>query len=391
MSVNERVCQVENGRNASSPNPVRVLLVSPLPPPPGGMETWTQILCERGLPPPFAFELVDTKAFRPHQAAPPRLNAAEVKRNLRILWRIHRALSPGHFSLVHLHCFLTLTGALRNLASALIAKRAGVPYIAHLNGTFEVPLGNRAAARFYRWAYRTIFTGAAQILALGQPSYRAILELGDFAPKTRPLMPNFVDLSAIPEFVPHADRGRLRVIFTGALVEAKGVHTIVEIAEHLPNAQFQLVGDAPAESRADLLRHIRERGLADRVQVQGPVANREVLRMLAENDVFLFPTRFKYEGFPVSVVEAMAVGLPVVASSLAALPEMIDVPEGGFLADPDDVMGYVEALTRLRDDPLLRQRLGRYNRQKALREYDYEVVIRQLCVIYAQIAQARFG
>ena len=61
-------------------HPVRILMVSPLLPPPGGMETWTQILCDRGLPPPFAFELVDTKAFRGRQAARMRLNPGEVQR-----------------------------------------------------------------------------------------------------------------------------------------------------------------------------------------------------------------------------------------------------------------------------------------------------------------------
>ncbi len=390
MSINERVCQVENGRDAASPTPVRVLLVSPLPPPPGGIETWTQILCERGLPPPFAFELVDTRAFRGHSAAPPRLNLTEVRRNLRILWQIYRALSSGRFFLAHLNFFLTFTGMPRNLASAWIAKWAKVPYIAHLRGTFKVPLGDGIAARFYRWAYRTIFDNAVQILALGQPSYRAILELGDFAHKTRPLMPNFVDFRTIPERVLDR-RDHLRVIFTGALVEAKGIHTIVEVAEHLPNARFQLVGDATAESRADLLRHIRERGVEDRVQVLGPVANREVVEMLSESDVFLFPSEFEFEGFPNSIAEAMAVGLPVVASSVGAIPEMIDVPHGGFLVDSDDVMEYVEALTRLRDDPDLRRRAGRYNRQKARREYDYEVVIRQLCELYSRFARTRLG
>ena len=382
--------RIATSRNASSPHPTRVLLVSPLPPPPGGMETWTQILCERGLPAPFAFELVDTRAFRGHSAARPMLNLTEVRRNLRILWQIQRALSSGRFSLVHLNYSLTRTGMPRNLASAWIAKRAKVPYIAHLHGTFKVPLDDGIAARFYCWAYRTIFDNATQILALGQPSYRAILELGDFAHKTCPLVPNFVDFRTIPERVLD-QRDRLRVIFTGALVEAKGVHAIVEVAEHLPNARFQLVGDAPDESRANLLRHIRERGVADRVQVLGPVANREIVEMLSESDVFFFPTQFKFEGFPVSVVEAMAVGLPVVASSVGAIPEMIDVPEGGFLADSDDVMGYVEALTRLRDDPDLRRRTGQYNRQKARREYDYEVVIRQLCDIYSRAARARLG
>ncbi len=370
-----------------SADSVRVLLVSALPPPPGGVETWTQVLCERGLPAPFELEFVDTKAFRRGRDAGPSLSLTEAKRNIRILRQVRRSLTSGRVSVMHLNCALTLTGAPRNLATALIARRAGVPYVVHLRGTFSVPPGGRPAARFYRWAYRMIFEGAARVLALGQPSYRAVLELGDFAHKTRALLPNFVDFRAVPERVPDTERREsLRVIYTGALIEAKGIHTIVEVATRLPGARFQLVGGASPESRAELVRRIRERGLDDRVEALEPVTNREVLGMLAEADVFLFPSQFGFEGFPCSVAEAMAVGLPVVASSVGAIPEMVDVPEGGFLAAADDVGAYVRMLERLRDEPSLRDRMGRHNRQKALREYDYDVVVPQLCGIYSQVA-----
>ena len=373
--------------NAVPERPVRVLLVSALPPPPGGIATWTQILCERGLPAPFEFEVVDTRVFRRSQFTPPQLRPAEMKRNLRILWRIRRSLASGRFSLMHLNCGLTLSGAPRNLLSALIARRAKVPYVAHLRGTFEVPPGSSLAARFYRRAWRLILGGAAHILALGQPSYRSILELDDFAHKTTPLFPNFVDFRSIPDRVPDTGpQEGLRVIFTGALTEEKGIHTVVEVARNLPNARFQLVGGSSDEaSHAKLLRQIRERYLGDRVRVLGPFNNRKGVRMLAQNDVFLFPSKLKYAGFSNSVAEAMAAGLPVVASPVGAMPEMIDVPEGGFLAAPDDVAAYVRMLERLRDDPALRWRMGQHNREKALREYDYDVVVRQLGAIYAGI------
>ena len=368
--------------------PVRVLMVSSLPPPPGGVESWTQTWCERGLPASFELEVLDTRAFERAQTAPPQLTPTELRRNLRILSRIYRTLASGHFSLMHLNCFPTLTGAPRNLAAALIARRAGVPYIVHLRGTFTLPPGTHPAARFYRWAYRSIFAGAARILALGRPSYHALLELGDFAHKTCPLMPNFVDFRTIPKRLPKAEPQRpLRAIFTGALVEAKGVHTIVEIANRLPNMHFQLVGGAPDDSRARLLRQIRQHRLEGRVQVAGPVTHREVPTMLAANDVFLFPSH--NEGFPNSVAEAMAVGLPVVASSVGALPEMIDVPQGGWLSTSDDVADYAKVLGHLSDEPALRSRMGRHNRQKALREYEYTVVVRRLCDMYANVASAR--
>ncbi len=364
--------------------PVRVLLVSALPPPTGGIQTWTEVLCERGLPAPFEFELVDTRVTRRHQNISPTLNAAEMKRFLKIVWRIHRSLRSGRFSLMHLNCSLTMTATPRNLVSALIARKAGVPYVVHLRGTLSIPAGNGPASRFYRWAYRTMFEGAAAIIALGQPSYRSILELGDFADKTVPLLPNFVDFRAVRQRAPQAEsREAMKVIFTGALVELKGIYTVVEAAALVPGARFQLVGDGPPESREALLRRIRDRGLQERVEVLGPVASKEVPAMLRDSDAFIFPTWT--EGFPNSVAEAMAIGLPVVAAPVGAIPEMIDAGEGGYLAAHDDVEGYAEALSRLRDDPSLRERMGEHNRRKALREYDYDTVVEELCNVYGRI------
>ena len=186
---------------SGNPTP-RVLLVSALPPPPGGIASWTQTMLDRGLPPPYQLEVVDTRVYRQSQFTPSRPTPAEIWRNLKILNRIRRALTSGRFSVMHLNCGLTLSGVPRNLASALIARRAGVPYVAHLRGTFHLPDGNGPSQRFYRSAWQRIFSGAARILALGQPSYQAIQQLGDFSRKTIPLLPNFVDVQGIPHRPP---------------------------------------------------------------------------------------------------------------------------------------------------------------------------------------------
>lgn len=374
-------------RKPTSEFPVRILLVSPLPPPARGIQTWTQTLYGRGLPAPFELELINTRPVRQYSDIRPKLNLAEAKRNVAIVWQASHAMASGRISVMHLNCALPFASAPRNVALALIARRTKTPYIAHLHGTFKVPRGSSPAERFYRWAYRTIFAGASRILALGSPSYGSILELGDFARKTHPLVHNFIDFRAVPDSAPATDScGHLRVIFTGALIESKGVYTVIEVANRFPNARFQLVGHCSDDLRANFLRRIRELGLEDRVQLIGPIANSEILRMLSENDVLLFPSRFKYEALPYSVAEAMAVGLPVAASNVGAIPEMIDVPQGGWLAAPDDVAAYVDMLARLRAEPALRQRMGQHNRRKALREYDYDIVINQLCNIWRQAA-----
>lgn len=369
----------------SPPCATGILFVSPLPPPPGGMQTWTEILVERGLPEPFKMSLVNTRVTRRHHAIPPRLNGKEILRLLRILWQIQRSLRSRAFSILHLNCSFTMSATPRNLLATWIARSLGINFVIHLHGTFAAPTGSGLASRVYRRAYRSMFYSAAWILALGTPSYCGIMALGDFRKKTTSLMPNFVDFRRSPrkEWEPARDAAPMRVIYTGTLVREKGIYSIVDAAEKLTDVCFQLVGDGPPDSRHSLVRNICERNLQDRVEVMRPVANRDVLSLLARADVFLFPS--EREAFPFSVLEAMAVGLPVIASIIGAVPEMVDVPEGGYLIASGDVEACVDALVELRDEPGLRERMGRYNREKAKREYDFDVVVERLCVVYRKI------
>lgn len=365
-----------------SPGPIRVLLVSPLPPPAGGIQTWTQILLERGLPAPFECELVDTRVTRRHQDIPARLNWTEAKRFFGILAKVRQRLRSRRFSLMHLNVAPTYIAALRNLLTAMLARRAGVPCVVHIRGTFDPSVTRFVASRLYRFAYRIIFEGASAVIGLGQPSYRGVLELGNFEKKTIPLLPNFVDFGDVPLQPTRVTSRTATVLYSGRFTESKGIFTIIGVAEQLDDMRFVLVGDGPPASRAELLRQIAARGLEHRIEIHGPVTHRDVLEMAASSDVFLFPSSSSTEGFPVSVAEAMAAGLPVVASPVGAIPEMIDVPQGGFLVGADDVRGYVDALTQLRDAPDLRQRMGHHNRIKAKREYDFDVVVERLCAIY---------
>ena len=371
----------------ASSGAVRVLLVSPLAPPPGGIQTWTQILLQRGLPPPFEIELVDTRVTRRHQDIPARLNRAEVKRFFSILGKVRRRLRSNRFEVMHLNVAPTYMATPRNLLSSLLARRIGVPYVIHVRGTFDPSITRPIASRLYRMAYRAMFNGAAAVIGLGQPSYRGALALGDFRDKTVPLLPNFIDFRDVPKGLTRRDDGITTVLFSGAISEAKGVFTIVDVADRLSDVRFVLVGDGPPDTRTELLRCIRARGLQERVEVRGPVSQREVLAMLPSCDVFLFPSWT--EGFPLSVAEAMAVGLPVVASPVGAVPEMIDVPDGGFLIQKDDVYGFANALATLRDKPELRAQMGRHNRAKAMLEYDFDIVVERLCAIYRDAIDGR--
>ena len=357
----------------------------------GGMQTWTETLLRRGLPDPFVVDLVNTRQTVKRGKPGARLTYGELARFLKILWRIHSSLRSGRYALLHLNCSFTSTATLMNLSTMWIARRAGVPYIVHLRGTFHLPGGTRPASRLYRSAYRRIFDNAAWLLLLGEPSQRSVRALGSYGDKTAGLMPNFIDFRAVPRRSRSRPESRsagpMRVVYAGRIWPAKGIATIASVAERVPDVVFQLVGDGPPESREAFVRDLESRRLLGRVVVLEARPNKDVLALLADADVFFFPSL--NEGMPNSVLEAMAVGLPVVASNVGAIPEMIDVPDGGLLLAPEDLDGFAGAIDHLRTHPELRDEMGRYNRVKARRNYDYDAVVKRLCGVYDDVLDGR--
>jgi alpha-1,3-rhamnosyl/mannosyltransferase len=120
---------------------------------------------------------------------------------------------------------------------------------------------------------------------------------------------------------------------------------------HADIAVVLLGAPGPGDQALDAL--VARRGLAGRVRRVGRVPDADRDALYAEALALTFPSR--YEGFGAPVIEAMAAGCPVIASSTTALPEVVG--EAGMLVDPDDASAWAAAITALADDPVQRQRL----------------------------------
>lgn len=362
---------------------IRVLFVSPLPPPAGGVATWTKAIVERGLPEPFEIELVNTRVTRRHWAEPTRLSFGEIRRTRKILAAFRAHIRSGRIDVVHINASMSTVGVFRNWVIARVAGRAGVPYVVQLRGYFAVPGGSVLGA-LQRRAYRSIFRNASAVLPLtGESRDNAIRLEAD--PDEIRMVPNFIEVSEIPKRRRTAGDGRLRAVYLGALSEDKGTMTILDIARKTDRIAFRLIGGGSDTFERQVRQRITRDRLGDRVDLAGVLPTEQARAALAEADVYLFPSAT--EGFPMSVTEAMAAGLPVIASPVGAIPEMIAVPDGGELVPHHDVDGYVDALTRLRDNPEVAEEMGKYNLAKATRAYDYPVVIRQLCDVYRDVVR----
>jgi glycosyltransferase involved in cell wall biosynthesis len=157
-------------------------------------------------------------------------------------------------------------------------------------------------------------------------------------------------------------------------VKEKGVYTLLEAMRQLPAAvRLLMVGTGPEEN--GLRQLSTEYGLDGRIEMIGPVPYREMPAILNRMDLLVLPsdeTKYWKELFGRILIEAMACGLPIVASRSGGIPEVIG--EAGVLVEPGDARALAVALERLCADIEARCALGRAARERALAFFDIPVV-----------------
>jgi glycosyltransferase involved in cell wall biosynthesis len=138
-------------------------------------------------------------------------------------------------------------------------------------------------------------------------------------------------------------------VFVGRLTEAKDLPTAFAAVELVPNARLVVVGDGP--DRAEL-----ERLAGDRIELRGSLPRDEALRVVAGATAALLSSA--WENLPHSAVEALSVGVPVVATAVGGVPEVVHDGQNGLLVPPGDPEALAAAMRRVLEEPGLRDRLA---------------------------------
>jgi len=169
------------------------------------------------------------------------------------------------------------------------------------------------------------------------------------------------------------------VLTVARLDPQKGHRYLIEAAVNVPGALFLLAGDGP--ERSALEAKSVELGLSDRVVFLGH--RHDVPDFLAMCDLFVLPSL--YEGLPLSVLEAMAAGKPVVATDIEGTSEAVVHQETGLLVPPANPLALAEAIRALLSDSLLSRQMGQAGKNKARRDFSAEVMMRQIADIYEEL------
>jgi glycosyltransferase involved in cell wall biosynthesis len=154
------------------------------------------------------------------------------------------------------------------------------------------------------------------------------------------------------------------VLFVGAMHPRKGADVLARAIPLLHDLPARFIFAGPSGSLEPEVRSIiSDSGAHDRVDFLGQLSSEELPRVLAEAEIFVFPTVWGTEGFGMVAAEAMACGVPVVASRIAAIPEVVLDEETGLLVEPGDPVDLASKLRLLLGDPSRRHALGRSGSQ----------------------------
>jgi len=275
----------------------------------------------------------------------------------------------------------------------LAARQLAVPALVHLSDTAANPFRNPHAPRFPRRLRGAGRAAVDALLRLSRPSRYVVpsvflrdrLVAGESLPAERTVVlrwPVEPVASGSPAGARGGGRGGSRLLFVGTLIPEKGPDVLVaalrEAACRCPDLTLTFVGDGPAQFVARL--RDAAQGLA--VRFLGRQDRAGVMQAYREHDVLVFPSVWD-EPFAVVPLEAMAMGLAVVASRAGGTPEAVVHEDTGLLVPPGDPAALASALVRLAREPALASALAGRGSAWARREQGFPAFMDRLETLYA--------
>jgi glycosyltransferase involved in cell wall biosynthesis len=355
-----------------------VLFISPFPPPFGGIASWTKILFEKGLPEPYLASFVDTRLLNPHDNSFLGKVRNGMRREIVIIINLFYNLMFRRPDILHINSSISPIGVYRDVFCVLISRLFGVRTLSHYHGNVgdfnangRYILSDSFLRLLMRFSLINIFTNMPSLNS-------AVTRFGQkVGSEYNIVIPNYVSDKVWVHNHEVVKKKSLTCIFTGNLSKAKGVDVIVKVAKAMPDVQFHLIGRVGSDVEG-----LPNCGTASNITIFGSMEQADVYKYLEAADIFLFPSLT--EGFPLSVIEAMSIGLPIVCTGVGSLPEMVDEGVGGYIVGVNDSTALMVSIQKLFDFEL-RKRMGSYNRIKAMREYKFETVIQQIVGCYNKI------
>jgi glycosyltransferase involved in cell wall biosynthesis len=344
----------------------RLLVIGPEPPPWTGMEVSTLALLRELRNAGIELERVNTADPADSLVNRSRWTVRNVRLALEHVVSASRKAFRRDVSAVYVPISQERPAFYRDALFILVARLARKPVVVHLHGG--------AFGQFYRSepvamrALIRVTVGRASLGIVLSERIRPALECVLPSSRVTPVEIG-VDVDDAREDWAPREGDTFRALFLSTLVPEKGLLVFVEAVALAHRDRPHIVGAVAGnwvggETRAAAERLARELGATEFVSLVGTVTGAEKARLFRESNVFCLPTYYPLEGTPSVVVEAMAAGIPVVATAWAGLPDLVEDGRTGILLDEPSPALLAEKLVLLADRPELRAAMGAAGRAR---------------------------
>ncbi len=350
-------------------------MIGPLSPLQGGMVSVADRLARSNLARRYDLRLIQSGKTTPPGRSILRGMAAQAG----LVVRVARATLAARRPIVHIHTCSGLT-FWRDALLMLAARLTGACGVWHVHGgrfgefaTTGGPVRRAALGGALRLGGRIIVLTGAMRRQLAE-----LIEPGRLA-----TLPNGVVLSDRP--ATRSGRGPCRFLMLGTLSPAKGTEDLIDAAALLRDRGLACIidiagGETAPGQHAALEERITQAGLEEVVRLRGMLDEAARDDALAEADCFVLPSHS--EALPMAVLEAMAAGLAVIATTVGALGEVVVEGQTGRLVPPREPAALADAMQALAEDPAARSRLGQAGRARIAEHYSLSNMVERLDALY---------
>ncbi|GAB3472406.1 glycosyltransferase family 4 protein [Massilia terrae] len=296
--------------------------------------------------------------------------------------RFYHLLLQGAISIVHTHVACDMS-FWRKAVFLLLARASGIPTILHIHAGHFPEFYEKRCNRAERAIVRYLLDKVQHVVVVSNTLNAWVRSIS-----TQRSVLTIFNPAVIEEKENSPLRDQATLLFLGHLGKAKGtydlLHAMPKVISAFPDVRLVLCGDgdtAGAQKSIELL------GLAEHVQVAGWIDTQSRARWLSKATVLVLPSYA--EGLPMSVLEAMAARLPVIATRVGGIPEAINSGSEGLLVEPGDVRALANGIVHLLGNPDQRRMFADSARSKVEHEFSVDKTISSLERLYDQIRRSQ--
>ncbi len=373
-------------QNHTSSNP-RVLIIGPLPSPWGGVATNLSYFLSSDIIKKFDVAVLDTRHWAQREDLSPNKqvwHVARIRRATDIIQQTLKAIRSFKPHIVHVQSAGSDLSAIRDLLLAEIALRSKCKIVFQQHSWTD-------SKRFPN--YRSLFV----------PLYRRVMPRCHARLMSTPLhielAADLIDVEDVYCFPNTCDPrlgelGNARfldlskpclVVYIGRFSQLKGTYDLLaaasQLSEHRHVIRFELAGQgATVDDDRRVMRLIEAQALNDSLSVLGRISNDDKINLFRRAQILVYPSLS--EALPVTLIEGMASGLPIITTSVNYLPQLVRHGENGLIVPPGNPEELAKAILALANDPYRRWQMGSANYKKYLKEFALDILAAKLCSIY---------